>query len=391
MRAIAHVASGLLCCALIGAGSARAEDAAVSPVQLVNNLQNAQSDIAQGNLTAYGAQPKMLRDVSEALAAAKPEVWQDPHNARAAVVYVLSGGQPRILTRILDGGSFPKGDENLMRGALAYVLGRQGDAQKLLADIDPKALDLSLGGQVAFVQSILLTTTDAKKAVALLDLARLLMPGGLVEEAALRREVFVVGDVVRDGDRFMALAGQYLNRFPRSPFADNFVKSFVATAFRLRLDEDVSNFPKLEAMTESLRREERRALFLTIARAALVKGDIAMTDVAASTALTLTDPDTPEEARGKLYQAAMRTLTDQYDAGLAQLQAIDPKKLSKSDAALLTAARNVARHVRERIAAAPGAEPAPMAGAKEDYAAATIHLAEAALAKSQQPVGEGVP
>jgi chemotaxis protein MotC len=391
MRAMSQIASGLLCCALIGAVSAKAADADVSPVQLVGNLQNAQADIAQGNLTAYAAQPKMLRDISEALSAAKPEIWQNPHNARAAVVYVLSGGQPRIITRILEGGSFPKGDENLMRGALAYVLGHQGEAQKLLTDVDPKALDLSLGGQVAFVQSILLTTTDTKKAVALLDLARLLMPGGLVEEAALRREVFVVGDVVRDPDRFMTLAGQYLNRFPKSPFADNFVKSFVTTAFRLRLDEDVANFPKLEVMTESLRRDDRRALFLTIARAALVKGDIAMTDVAASTALTLADADTPDEARGKLYQAAMRTLTDQYDAGVAQLQAIDPKKLPKDDAALLTAARTVAKRVREKTAAPPGVEPAPMPGEKEDSAAATMHLAEAALAKAEHAAGEGVP
>jgi chemotaxis protein MotC len=391
MRAAAHIAAGILCCAVMSPVSAKAEDASISPVQLVNNLQNAQGEIAQGNLAAYAAQPKMLRDISEALAAAKPEVWQNPRNARAAVVYVLSGGQPRIITRILDSGSFPKGDENLMRGALAYVLGHQAEAQKLLADIDPKSLDLSLGGQVAFVQSILLTTTDTKKAVALLDLARLLMPGGLVEEAALRREVFVAGDIARDADRFMALAGQYLNRFPKSPFADNFVKSFVATAIRLRLDEEVANFPKLEAMTESLRRDDRRALFLTIARAALVDGNIAMTDVAASAALTLADADSPDEARGKLYQAAVRTLTDQYDSGVAQLQAIDSKKLPKNDAALLAAARTVARHIREKTAASPGAEPAPIPGAKEDSAVATIHLAEAALAKAQHPEGEGVP
>jgi chemotaxis protein MotC len=391
MRAAAHIAAGLLCGALTLSASAKAEDADISPVQRVSNLQNAQGQIALGNLAAYAAQPKMLRDISEALTAEKPEVWQDPHNARAAVVYVLSGGQPRIITRILDSGNFPKGDENLMRGALAYVLGHQAEAQKLLADIDPKSLDLSLGGQVAFVQSILLTTTDTKRAVALLDLARLLMPGGLVEEAALRREVFVAGDIARDADRFMALAGQYLNRFPKSPFADNFVKSFVATAVRLRLDEEVANFPKLEAMTESLRRDDRRALFLTIARAALVDGNIAMTDVAASAALTLADADSPDEARGKLYQAAVRTLTDQYDAGVAQLQAIDSKKLPKSDAALLAAARTVARHVREKTASSAGAEPAPIPDAKEDSAAATIHLAEAALAKAQHPEGGGGP
>ena len=51
------------------------------------------------------------------------------------------------------------------------------------------------------------------------------MPGGLVEEAALRREVFLVND----GDKFMSLAGQYLNRFPKSPYAESFFKTFTTT------------------------------------------------------------------------------------------------------------------------------------------------------------------
>ena len=376
---------------LIATAAANADDADLSPARLVNDLQNAQGEIAQGDLAAYAAQPKMLRDIAEAFSAAKPEVWQSPRNARAAVVYVLSGGQPRVLTRLLDSGNFPKGDENLIRGALAYVLGHEAEAAKLLGDIDPKALDLPLGGQLAFVQSILATKTDTKKAIGLLDLARLLMPGGLVEEAALRREVFVAGDVAHDADRFMALAGQYLNRFPKSPFADNFFKGFNATLVRLRLEEDVANFPKLDALTENLRREDRRALFLTIARAALVNGKIAMTDVASDAALELAEPDSADEARGKLYRGAVRTLTDEYDAGVAQLQAIDPGKLPKRDAALLTAARTVAKHIREKLIAAGASEPAPAAGAKGDSASATIRLAEAALAQSQQLPSEKVP
>jgi chemotaxis protein MotC len=391
VRAAQRIASGVLGCALILSAAAKADDADLSPVRLMNALQSAQSEIAQGNLAAYAAQPKMLREIAEALSAAKPEVWQNPRNARAAVIYVLSGGQPRILARLLESGNFPKGDENLLRGALAYALGRQAEAQKLLADIDAKSLDLPLAGQVAFVQSILVTGTDVKKAIGLLDLARLLMPGGLVEEAALRREVFVEGDVAHDADRFMTLAGQYLNRFPKSPFADNFLRGFTATTMRLRLEEEVANFPRLESVTAGVRREDRRALFLAIARAALVNGKIAMTDVASDAALTLAEADSADEARARLYQGAVRTLTDQYDAGVAQLQAIDAKKLSKEDLALLAAARIVARRIREKLAASSGAEPPAPAGAKEDSASATIHLAEAALAKAQQPPGGGVP
>ncbi len=392
MKATQQIVVGLLACALTLTVSASAEEAAITPVQLVNTLQNAQAQIAQGDSAAYAAQPKLLREISEAFSAVKPEVWQKSRNARAAVIYLLSGGQPRIVTRLLEGGNIPKDDENLVRGALAYELGHEVEARQLLGALDPKSLELTLGGQVAFVQSILLTTVDARKAVALLDLARLLSPGGLVEEAALRREAALVGDIAPDADKFMALAGQYMNRFPKSPYADNFLKSFTAALLRLRLAEDVANFPKFELMMANLGRDDRRSLFLTIARTALVSGKIAMADVAASKALTLAAADSADAARGRLYQAAGRTLTDQYESGVAELQAIDPKKLSKPDAALLAAARSVALRVRETTAAAAAAgAPTAAPDQQDDLASATIHLAEAALLKAQSVQSTGAP
>ena len=102
--------------------------------------------------------------------------------------------------------------------------------------------------------------------------------------------------------------------------------------------------------------------------------------------MTLAQADSGDEARAKLYQAAARILTDQYESGLAQLQAIDAKKLSK-------ATRRCSRR-RERspdaFAKSPPHRPAtapPMAA--DDPAAATIHLAEAALAKSLQSSERG--
>jgi chemotaxis protein MotC len=373
---------------LMAAGSARAEDAALSLVQRVAHLQNVQAAIAQGDAAAYAAQPKILREISDAISATKPEVWKNSREARAAIIYVLSGGQPRILMRLIESGSVPQDDEKLMRGAIAYQLGHEAEARHLLGDVDPQTLGAALGGQFAFVQSILMTSTDPKKAVGLLDLARLMTPGGLVEEAALRREVFVVGDTLRDPDRFMTLAAQYLGRFPKSPYSQSFVKNFTATLIRLRLADDVGNFPRIESTSESLSRDERRALFLTVAHAGLVSGKIAMADVAATKALTLAQADSADEARGKLYQAAARTLSDQHESAAAQLQAIDPRKLPKSDHALLAAAQTLVRHIYDKTAAAPASAPP---AAPDDSAAATIHLAEAALEKARQFTNAGTP
>ena len=387
MNAARRLALGLVACGFTLTASASAEEAAVSPVQLVSNLQNVQAALAQGDPAALGAQPKLLREIAEAFTAAKPEVWQNSRNVRAAVIYLLSGGQPRVVIRVLEGGGVPKDDENLMRGAIAYELGHETEARRLLGALDPKSLELTLGGQVAFVQSMLLTTLDPDKAVGLLDVARLLSPGGLVEEAALRREVALLGEIARNADKFMALAIEYMNRFPKSPYSDNFLRTFAASLPRLRLAEDVENFSRFEAMTTSLGRDDRRTLFLTIARTALVSGGIAMADVAASKALALAAPDSVEGARARLYQAAARTLTDQYEAGIASLRTIDAKKLPKPDATLLTAARTVALRIRDTSTVTPTAAPTQ----RDDSAAAVIRLAEDALSKYQNVQSAGPP
>ena len=140
-------------------------------------------------------------------------------------------------------------------------------------------------------------------------------------------------------------------------------------------------------MTTSLGRDDRRTLFLTIARTALVSGGIAMADVAASKALALAAPDSVEAARGRLYQGAARTLTDQYEAGIAALQSVDRRNCPRPDATLLTAAQTIALRIRDTSTAAPTAAPAQ----RDDSAAAAIRLAEDSLSKYQNVQSAGPP
>ena len=190
---VARLACGFVACALTLAASASAEETGSSPVQLVDNLQSLQAAIAQGDTAAYAAQPKLLREIADAFSAAKPEVWQNSRNARAAVIYLLSGGQPRVVIRLIEGGGVSKDDEKLMRGAIAYELGhetRSAEAAWRDGSEIPRT-DAGRSGRLRAIDA----ADDARsdKAVGLLDLARLLSPGGLVEEAALRREVVLLG------------------------------------------------------------------------------------------------------------------------------------------------------------------------------------------------------
>jgi chemotaxis protein MotC len=386
--------------ALIAAGAARATDAPATtpsptPVAMVVDLQNAQALVAQGDQAAFAAQPAMLHEIAVAFAVQPPEVWKNRDNVMAAVAFVLSGGQPRTIARLLESGVIAKEDEPLVRGALAYETGREREAATLLDGIDARALDLRVAGQVAFVQSVLMTGRDKKKAAALLDLARLLSPGGLVEEAALRREILLVGDL-RDVDRFTALSGQYMNRFPHSAYAGGFMKGFALAVGRLGLADDVENFQKFDNLIGTLAPDRRRALFLTIARAALLHGKFAVADSAAEKVLLQHPHDPADDERAQVYQGGARIISGDYDAAVAELKSVNARMLDKRDATLLAAIREVAARLHAPLVEAPpshaaASDGAPASPPPDDKASKTIALAEVALKRSASALADPKP
>lgn len=356
---------------------------------LAADLQTLQAQIAAGDKSAYTAQPGRLKALGAAIAAAKPEVWQSKRETDAAVVYLLSGGQPREVAQLLQSGVVPESETLLLRGAIAYVAGNEAEAQSLLDGLDPRTLDLRFAGQVAFAQSVLQTTRDQAKAIALLDLARLLAPGCLVEEAALRREILLVNDQ-GDVDRVASLSRQYATRFGRSVYADDFLHGLGAAVVQADLTSTPENFAKLHVVISALTSEIRRAFLLTVARAEALNGKFAVAGAAAAEALRDAPGDSADEARGRLYEAAARVVSSEYDGGVAELQSAAPSKLDKSDQALLAAVRSIASYVRapqreispQRERAAAEAPPDPA-----DHAAATIALAEAAMSRTAALAG----
>ena len=78
------------------------------------------------------------------------------------------------------------------------------------------------------------TKRDAKAAVELLDWARLLAPGGLVEEAALRREIALLAEA-KDVGRAAMLTRQYATRFAASLYAADFFRDLAVAIARFGL------------------------------------------------------------------------------------------------------------------------------------------------------------
>jgi chemotaxis protein MotC len=359
-----------------------AGEAIAAPYQLVRTLQAMQDDMAAGSTAALAAQRALLQRMEEEFANADPLVWQDRRNARALVTYTLGGGRPATLRRLLKSETPPDGDEALMRGALAYVEGDEATARRYLAGIDARTLPASLGGQLAVAQAALVVGEDPKRAMALLDTARLLAPGTLVEEAALRRQIFVASELA-DLDRFEALSGQYLRRFRRSVYAGNFRRRFAAALTRMTFLDDPAQFQRLDDMLAETDPEARRELYLVVAQAAVNAGKTTLAATAAERALSSAPPGSLDETRGRLYRGAALAVTREgFEAAMADLRAIERRNLPRTDAALLQAASETAMLIETAAAgllpetvAAPGTE-----SGETDTPSPTVTKARAALA-----------
>ncbi|KRE15759.1 hypothetical protein ASE63_16085 [Bosea sp. Root381] len=389
MTRIAHLC--ILAALCLAPQAARAQGEAVPaatapapPYQLVRTLQSLQNEAASGNRAAHAAQGKLLRELEQAMLAQPPEVWSDPRNTRAAVQYVLSGGQPGPLAELLKRGE-PAGLPNgLGEGALAYVMGDNGQARARLLSLDPKNLHESLAGHLALVQASLIQRDDQKRALQLLDQARLLAPGSLVEEGALRRAVFIAAEI-NDLERLEKATAQYMRRFDRSVYADNFRQAFATGLVRFDIGRDPEKFPRLVATLRAFDREQQRSVLMIIARDALIRGRFEQARRAAEEVARIPGADQATIARTSLYKAASRLGDDKAEGALETLKKIDPNRLPPAEKDILHTALRVATHIVDVPAAAkqtetPGAvaEPANIdPRLKRVFSAAERSLAEA--------------
>ena len=325
---------------------ARASDREVTVADMMIDLQRLQVKMAQGDKSAYSKSQDKLKAIGLAIAAASEDSWKDKMQTDAAVAYVLSGGQPRVIARLLESGWIPDSADNLMRGALAYSAGREREAEGLLGNIDARKMSLRLAGQLAYAQSVLKTSRDPEGALNLLDLSRLLAPGSLVEEAALRREILLAGDR-RESERVIFLARQYVERFGQSIYAQDFILGLANNSVRFRLIDQLSDLDKFKSLMALATQEQRRGFLLSVARASSVAGRMDLAGPAAADGLAESPRGSPDEARGQMYVAASRISTESYENGVAELKTVERARLSTADQNLLAAVISAATHLRD--------------------------------------------
>ncbi|TPK65984.1 MULTISPECIES: chemotaxis protein MotC [unclassified Mesorhizobium] len=341
---------------LAGQPTAALAQDSLQPYQLVRSLQLIQDRIAVGDHAALPMQSKLLEMIDTRLREADKNDFRDPKNFRALLVYGMSGGNPVTVEAAVSRATADARDLALARGVIDYLNGRPGEAIEALKPVDPMAQPSDLGAFLALVKGSLLAGDQPAAALVLLDEAKLLGPGTLVEEAALRRSVGIAV-AQRDAARFALASTQYVERYLYSPYASQFADSFISGVIELHMSISQD---KLADITSMMDPEREKVIYLRIARRAAIDGLNELSAFASARAEQGRDGNTNQgDPRALLYSSLSTVTSGTIEDVRAKLGKIDRSRLSDGDRALLDAAEAIAGEVVAPPASLPTASPAP--------------------------------
>lgn len=314
----------------------------LQPYQMVRSLQLVQDKLASGDHAALPMQNKLLEMVDARFRASKPDDFKEPRNLSALLVYGMSGGNPATVGSVTGRIQLDQTNQVIVDGILDYLGGQPGPAIAALEPVDPMTLSPDVGAFVALIKGSLLSVEDPVQALKLLDQARLLSPGTLVEEAALRRSVAIAA-TNGDAARFAQASTQYVERYLLSPYASQFADSFVAGVVTLHM---ALSQEKLADITSMMDTERERVIYLRIARRAAIDGLNELSAFASAKAIPQDRGATKaDDPRAELYASLSNITSATVDDIRAKLKTIDRSRLSPSDRSLLDAAQQITQEV----------------------------------------------
>ena len=336
---------------------ARAETRALpvlEPYKLVGCLRMLQDQVVAGKPEAVVMLNKLLGFVSADMGRASNDVWSNPENVYAAIIYLFNGGNPDAVRKVLADLKSDAVPPELVKGALAYASGQTIEVVKLFSVPLSSDVPTELKASIVLVTASQMTAFDPATALIRLDQVRLDAPGTLFEEAAIRRSMPIAAKL-GDADKIRLLSRNYLQRFPRSPYMRDFMAQFVDAA--VKLNDRIGN-PELAKLIGSADPVMQYSLYLQIARGALVDGQTERARFMSAEAKKLADRLKADPTRANLYAAASDVASDSAGSALRELSQIAPDKLQERDRKLLKAAETVGTVVTRTPDALPPAKPA---------------------------------
>lgn len=311
---------------------------------LVRSLQYVQDSVVAGDFSAMEMQRFLLEQVDRKLRKAQPEDFDDPRNVDAALIYAMSGGNPKTLDFIVARDRYGYFDEEITGIMRAYLNGLVPTTKKPMKEIVEEYLDTSLGPYIALIAANVMAAAKDIKSVELFNLARLSSPGSLIEEAALRRSILISinSDMVGQALKFAHI---YARRFSKSPYNVQFSQLIIEMIVQnleaideVIVDEIISYLPL----------DQQKRIYLRIARTGVVDGNSIMAKKALQKLHLFEDKNAAYYELLSNFYANIRDLSlGETKLAYEKIKAIKRRSLSPFDKPLYDAAVALAEQILE--------------------------------------------
>jgi len=317
-----------------------------------------------------------VQAIADELKSFPPTVWREPRNRLALIKYALSGGDPEQLRAVHVQKLFTEAEGPLAAGALAYAEGQRSAALKHLEKVDVFRLPPSLAGHVALVKALVLANTDLARVIRLSDEARLLSPGTLVEETALR--LAMEGAIAQsDRAKFEALASRYFRRFPRSPYLGAVLRPVATAMVDNGYGEDAQGVKWMHSVVHYLDPQKLVQFYAALAEIGLREAKLATTVSATRMARKYARAGSAEYVWTQVYEGAALVIGPDAAEGLALLNSAEAAGVPEAMGELIAGARALSYLIRSPAPSVPKQEAEPPAAGATKKTAATLAPADA--------------
>jgi len=317
-----------------------------NPITTLHKLQAVQDSLANGDKKALDSQARLLGELGAQLAGVDSSFFNDRQNFYTLILYLFNGGNPDHIERLLQEVTFEGEDQKLVEGALAYASGREGDFHTAFGadNLDDEAWPNALRASIYIALTPYISRKDPELSDKRLDYVRLVAPGSLFEEAALRRQIKVVASLEKK-DKMIRLVQHYAAHFSNSPYVRDFWTEVMNAVSLLKATlsrEELENL--LTPMPDKL----RYIAYLQLARLSLIDGQLEQAGNYAQSAEKMATNQNQDSLLARFYQAASLAPTIKASDAYQLLQEIRLEDLPERDRALGLAARNVANSLSQK-------------------------------------------
>ena len=329
---------------LLAAGHAEAQSD-LPPAKILRSLQFVQDSVVMGDHSARDMQKFLLSAFDTTLRTSDMSVFSDTKNADAALIYIMSGGNPATLNYLVARDVQGYFDSRVVNVLQKYLSGRGGLVDKVVSDLIPEYRNNRLGPYLMLIAGNIAYTKDPAAALPFFDDARLSAPGTIIEEAALRRSIMATMQL-KQPEKGMVYARKYAVRFLHSPYASQFADLFVSLAIDSFGPVTTKDIGEIAELMDAERAQE---IYLRIARQASLQGKMELAQFAADKANGIAEDtgDTTREPLSKLYSGLSDISGQDVLAAQEKLASIPESELSPRDLALRNAAKTIAEQIMQ--------------------------------------------